>query len=104
MPIPKGKVYTNPHGGEISEYETTGLTITYLGQTKDGFDVSHFTFYRNGRHMSYDAVRMNGEYYYVLGSGHETDERGNIAQWDHGNQIRGNDALRKNALELIKDY
>ncbi|NCN87575.1 MAG: hypothetical protein GW941_01620 [Candidatus Pacebacteria bacterium] len=65
-------------------------------------NVSHFTFYRDGTRMSYDAVRINGEYHYILGSGHEVNSDGNISQWDHGNQVRGMDALRRNAHDMIR--
>ncbi|MBP9819664.1 hypothetical protein KBC79_02915 [Candidatus Woesebacteria bacterium] len=104
MAISKGRVYTKSNGGDIGESEATGLSITYLGQTLDGFDVSHFTFYRKNTRMSYDAVRINGEYHYILGSGHEVDERGNISKWDSGNQVRGTDALKRRAHSMIKNY
>jgi hypothetical protein len=104
MAIPKGRVYTRSNGGDIGESETTGLSITYLGETLDGFDVSHFTFYRNNKRMSYDAVRINGEYHYVMGSGHEVNENGDISQWDWGVQVRGTDALKKRAHDLIMNY
>src|SRR5260221_5034860 len=104
LAIRKGRVYTKSNGGDIGEGQVTGLSITYLGETPDGFDVSHFIFYRDDTRMSYDAVRINGEYHYVMGSGHEANYNGTISHWDLGNQVRGRDALKRRAHDLIKRF
>lgn len=65
-----GRVYYNGSGGTIGESEVTGLSMSHMGQTRDGYGIHHFTFHRNNRRMSYDAVRINDEYHYILGSGH----------------------------------
>lgn len=99
------KVYTRSNGGTVGENEVTGLTISYKGETLDGVGIHHFSFWRNGIRMGYDALRINGEYHYVLGSGHEVNERGDVSQWDRGvNQIRGNDAKHKYSRDIISRY
>ncbi len=104
MAIAKGRVYTRSNGGDIKDSDVQGLNINYLGETLDGFDVSHFTYFHGGKRMSYDAVRINGEYHYVMGSGHEVNSNGDISQWDVGNQVRGTDALKRRAHDLIMKY
>ncbi|PIY79691.1 MAG: hypothetical protein COY81_01240 [Candidatus Pacebacteria bacterium CG_4_10_14_0_8_um_filter_43_12] len=99
------RVYTRSNGGTVGENDVTGLSISYKGETLDGVGIHHFSFYRDGKRMGYDAVRINGEYQYVLGSGHEVDERGNVSQWDPGVvQIRGDDAVRKYSRDIIQRY
>jgi hypothetical protein len=104
MAAKKGQVYTHTNGGTIGENDVTGLSITHKGETRDGFQVIHYTLYRNKRRMSYDTVRINDEYHYVLGSGHEVDENGNVSRWDSGNQVYGDDACKRYAREILSNF
>jgi hypothetical protein len=105
MAAKEGEFYYNNSGGTIGEGQIDGLRIEGKGTTKDGFQIHHVTYFRNGNHISYDTVKVNGEYHYILGSGH-THYHGKREpeRWDLGKQQIWSDAQQKYARDLVKYF
>lgn len=103
MAAREGHYYYNSGGGTIGDNQVSGVRIEFKGTTKDGFNIHHFTYQRDGNHISYDTVKINGEYHYIVGSGHTTYHgQGKPTKWDDGNRVTWQEALQKNARDLIK--
>ena len=99
------KVFYNAKGDAIPVSYVEDVGQVYKGTTLDGDPVYHTTYFREGRHISYDTVVIRGEHHYIIGSGHETSHQyADKSQWNMGNIVNWQDALRMHTRDLIHQY
>lgn len=100
------KVFYNSKGDAVSVSYVEDVQQLHKGNTKDGNPIYHTTYFKDGKHISYDTVVVRGEHCYIRGSGHETNHYGGeITRWDLGNRVTWQEAVdRMYTRDLIDHY
>jgi hypothetical protein len=101
MPAGEGRYFYDSGSGTIGWKDVKHVSVESVGTTKDGIEIYRFsyTYAQNGRLKVYLALKMNGLYHNILGSGFD-QLPGKSEGWSGGRIYDLNEIRNKTSSQL----